>query len=97
VEQRVAYDRGNKSHEPVSLRKLVSDRQFKSGYRDVLAGRPPPRFYYDPTVGEDTWGYERGRLVGRWLLATGQKPPRANDISGLMRAYQAAEDADGVI
>jgi hypothetical protein len=93
------YDEGNKRFHPISYRELVSDPQFKSGYRDRLKGRSPQRFYYDDHVGErrDTWGYERGRLLATWLLATGQKPPKAHDIDELARAYEAADAADVVL
>jgi hypothetical protein len=64
-----------------------------------LRGLPPRRFYYDEKVGErlDTWGYERGRLVAAWLQTTGQRPPAADDILALVRAYDKAEDAGGVL
>jgi hypothetical protein len=93
------YDEGNRQFELVSLREIVADPQFRSGYRDRLANRPPQRFYYDSRVGErrDTWGYERGRLTAMWLLATGQKPPRTNDFGGLVQAYRAALAADAVL
>ena len=93
------YERGNLRFHSISIRELVSDPQFQSGYRDKLAGRSPKRFYFDGGVGErrDTWGYERGRLVAAWLLATGRKPPRARDTEGLELAYRAASDADAVL
>jgi hypothetical protein len=94
----VYYDEGNLRFRYISVRELVSDPQFQSGYRDRLAGLPPPRFYYDPAVGErDTWGLERGRLVAAWLQATGQGPPEAGDIDGLAEAYSAAWAAGAVL
>ncbi len=94
----VYYDRDNQRFRFISVRALVSDPQFQSGYRDQLASLPPRRFYYDSAIGEqDTWGYERGRLVASWLLAAGRKPPKVDDIDGLARAYEAAEAADVVL
>jgi hypothetical protein len=93
------YCEGNREFHLVSVIRLVSDPQFRSGYRDRLRGLPPRRFYYDEKVGErqDTWGYERGRLVAAWLQAMGQKPPAADDILGLAKAYYKAEAADVVL
>jgi hypothetical protein len=77
---------------------VVRDPQFRSGYRDYLRGRPPKPLYYDPNVGEreDTWGYERGRQLACWLIATGQQTPRSSDVERLIELYRAAK-ARGVI
>jgi hypothetical protein len=93
------YAQDNQQGTYATLRMVVRDPQFRSGYRDYLAGRPPPRFFYDDTLkrAEDTWGYERGRLVAAWLLANGQRPPPLKEIPALVAAYLAAEDADVVL
>jgi hypothetical protein len=77
---------GNAEIELVSIYKIVKSRDFRAGYRDVLKGLPPPRFY-------DDWGYDRGRMVAVWLLATGQKPPKVSAVDGLAAAYYAASAA----
>jgi hypothetical protein len=93
------YDEGNKRFRLVELRSIVADPQFRSGYRDRLAGRPPKPFFHDDAVkgGDREWAYERGRLVACWLLATGRTPPKARDVEALVRAYRAAEEADVVL
>lgn len=90
---------GNKHFRLISIRKLVSDPQFRSGYRDRLKGLPPRRFYYDDARrgARANWGYERGRAVVNWLLATGRPPPAIDDVYGLIEAYMAAEAADAVL
>jgi hypothetical protein len=52
------YRQGNQEFQVVSVRKVVTNPEFRLGYQDRLAGRPPPPFY----LGED-WSYERGRLA----------------------------------
>lgn len=96
---RKTYEEGNKRFSLVSIRSIVADPQFRAGYRDVLAGRTPGRFFYDEKLksSADVWGYERGRQVANWLLATGQKPPKPGDIEALVHAYRAAEAADVVL
>ncbi len=95
----VYYDRDNERARPTTIRALVADPQFRSGYRDRLAGLPPKPLYYDEQVGErrDTWGYERGRLTATWLLANDRRPPRISDIEGLVQAYLAADAAGAVL
>ena len=87
---------GNSEVVAVTVRRIVGDRQFQAGYRDRLAGRPPPPFYYDSRVKGGEWEYERGRMVACWLLATGRRPPGVRDIRALVDAYLDARDADAV-
>jgi hypothetical protein len=94
--RRYEDDGNNKDIYAVSLRSIVNDAQFRSGYRDRLAGLPPRRFYCDErrATGDSAWGYERGRLLACWILTTDVPPPAATDVDRLMWLYRAAEDAD---
>jgi hypothetical protein len=87
----------NQECEFISIRQLVTDPQFKSGLRDRLRGLPPKPFFYDPAVGGYEDGYERGRLTGVWILATGQRPPAMTDVDRLAQLFLAAADADVVL
>jgi hypothetical protein len=91
---------GNWQPELISIRELVSDPQFQSGYRDRLHGRAPPRFYYAEGGEQDDscgFGYERGRAVATWLQVSGRKVPEANDIRHLVSAFLAAAAEDAVL
>jgi hypothetical protein len=94
-----SYQGDNREFEPATVRQIVRDPQFRAGYRDYLGGRPPKPLYYDPGVGErrDTWGYERGRLVACWLLATGQQPPNSSDTERLAKLYREAKAQDVIL
>jgi hypothetical protein len=93
------WDHGNQRVEAVSLRQVVSDPQFRSGYRDRVAGLPPRKLYYDTDLAgaDDTFGYERGRLVATWLLAAGHPLPKSSDVARLVRAYGEARAQDVVL
>jgi hypothetical protein len=100
VPRKKLHRKDNQTFVVVTLRNIVTDPQFRAGYRSRLAGRPPHRFYFDPNVKgsrDREWGYERGRLVASWALASGQTPPPLSDVAGLVRAYQAAENADVIL
>ena len=72
------FDEGNKQFDLVSVLELVADPQFRAGYQDKLAGRPPRRFFFDERVSDDGgWGYERGRLT--WADQNRDKSVRRNE------------------
>ena len=95
--ERDGTDDGNAETEPTTIREIVRDPQFKSGYADRLVGQPPRPFYRDERKSGDDWAYERGRQVANWILTTGRKAPRRSDVDGLAEAYLAAKKAKGVL
>jgi hypothetical protein len=89
-EKRIIHNEGNVRSVPISIREIVSDPEFRAGYRAKLRGASLPRFH-------DSWGLERGRLVATWLLATGRTPPKPTDTRALAVAYFDADEAGAVI
>lgn len=65
----------------VSIRGIMSTRQFGQGYHDVLTGHPPRNLEdIEPNRRYSTldlmWAYERGRLFACFIIGEGIVPKK---------------------
>src|SRR5262245_32284799 len=88
----------NSTSVTTTVSRIVRSPQFRAGYQDRLAGLRPPRFFFsEGRAGGDDWGYERGRRLGNWLVATGRQAPRISDVNALVGFYLDAEAQDALL